>query len=263
MEMNGRTPPKAPDCADAWRGLYRAGAAAALIAVLVFRRNCGTELVALSAIGLLRVAPATHPVTALEWFTLIQDDRWVGLILLNLFDLVNYALVGLIFLALYGALCRAHESAMIVATTCALVGVGVFFASNQAFAMLSLSDRWAAATTETERSTLLAAGEALLAIDNPGAIFSGTGIYASLFLVALAGLIASVAMLRGDVFGKTTAYVGLAANVLLMGQFLALAFAPSLLAIPPSLSAPFRVAWYVLIALRLLRLASGGPKEAR
>jgi hypothetical protein len=196
--MNERTSTETADAA--WRGLYRLGAVAALIAVILFRRNCGTELATLGALGILPSAPAAHPYTALEWFTLIQDRRWVGLILLNLFDLVNYALVGLIFLALYGALQRANKSAMVVATACALIGVGVFFASNQAFAMLSLSDRWAAATTEAQRSTLLAAGEALLSIDNPGAIYSGTGIYASLFLVALAGLIASVAMLRSTVF---------------------------------------------------------------
>jgi hypothetical protein len=246
-----------------WRGLYRVGAIAALIAVLLFRRNCGTELAMLGNLGLLPFAPSTHPVTALEWFTLIQDSRWIGLILLNLFDLINYALVGLIFLALCAALSRANRSAMVVATACALVGVGVFFASNQAFAMLSLSDRWAAATTEAQRSTLLAAGEALLAIDNPGTVHSGTGIHASLLLIALAGLIASVVMLRSTVFGRATAYAGLAANALLIGQFVALALAlpPWAVAIPPSLSALFRVTWYVLIALRLLRLASVSSRE--
>ena len=262
--MHQHTSSEAAGDVHAWRGLYRAGAIAALIAVILFRRNCGTELAMLGNFGLLSSVPATHPVTVLEWFTLIKDSRWIGLILLNLFDLINYALVGLIFLALYGALSRAHKSAMVVATACALVGIGVFFASNQTFAMLSLSDRWAAATTEAQRSALLAAGDVLLAIDNPGAIHAGTGIYASLILVAVAGLITSVAMLRSTVFRKTTAYAGLAANVLLIGQFLALALGLPwwLVAIPPSLSALFRVTWYVLIALRLLRLASTGSGEA-
>jgi hypothetical protein len=91
--------------------------------------------------------------------------------LLNVFDMVNYALVGLMFLALYGALRRANQSAMVVATASGLVGIAVTFASNQAFSMLSLSNQYAAATTEGQRSMLLAAGEGLLAINNPGAIY--------------------------------------------------------------------------------------------
>ena len=42
-----------------------------------------------------------------------------------------------------------------------------------------------------------AAGEALLAINNPGAVDQGTGIYLSLFLVTLAGLLISPGLFRG------------------------------------------------------------------
>ena len=82
----------------------------------------------------------------------------------------------------------ASHIIMAVATAFGFVGIAAYFASNQAFAMLSLSDQYAAATTDVQRSTFLAAGEALLAIHNPGTIYQGTGIYLSLFLVVLAGL---------------------------------------------------------------------------
>jgi hypothetical protein len=36
---------------SAWKGLYRVGGAAALIAALLFRRNLGSELLPLRAIG--------------------------------------------------------------------------------------------------------------------------------------------------------------------------------------------------------------------
>ncbi len=126
----------------AWKALFLAGAIAALVAVLFFRRNCGAELTQFNGIGLFNV-PETPPTTALELFSLLQKDRFVGLALLDLFDLVNYALVGLIFLALYGPLRHVHKSAMVVATSFGLVGIAVYFASNQAFSMLSLSDRYA------------------------------------------------------------------------------------------------------------------------
>ena len=146
---------------------------------------------------------------------------------------------------------------MAIATVVGFVGIAVYFASNQAFSMLSLSDQYAAATTDAQRSLFLSAGEALLAINNPGAIYQGTGIYVSWFLIPLAGLIISIVMLRSSVFSKATAYVGILANGFRLSHFIALAFAPALIAFPTSISAPFRVTWLVLIALGLFRLGSG------
>jgi hypothetical protein len=51
------------------------------------------------------------------------------------------------------------------------------------------------------------------------------------------------------------AAMGITANVLALGYFPTLLLFPALQALPPSLSAPFRLTWYILIALRLLRLA--------
>jgi hypothetical protein len=235
----------APD----WGILYRIAGAAALVAVIVFRRNMGTELVTFRGFGILDV-PEVSPSTALGWFTLLQENRLVGLALLDVVDLINYALLGLIFLALYGALRRANESATSIAAVFGLIGIAVYFVSNQAFSMLSLSGQYATAATETQRTMLLAAGEALLAIHH------GTGIYLSLFFVTLAALVFSLVMLRSSVFGRATALVGIVASVSQLAYFIVLPFAPAILALPFVLSAPFRIAWYILIALKLFRLAA-------
>jgi hypothetical protein len=78
------------------------------------------------------------PTGAAEWLTLLQDSPLVGLWLLDIFDLVNYALVGLIFIALYGALHRIRNSMMMIATVLCFITIAVFFASNQALPMLAL-----------------------------------------------------------------------------------------------------------------------------
>jgi hypothetical protein len=192
---------------------------------------------------------------------LLQDDALIGLVLLDVVDLVNYALVAVIFLALYAALQLTNRSAMTMATAFGLVGTTVYLASNQAFGMLSLSERYAAATTEAQRAVYLAAGEGLLATQNPGTIYGGTGIYVNLFLVLLAGLVISVVMLRSNVFGKATAWVGIIANGVCLLHFAALAFAPALLALPSASSALFRVTWYVLIAVGLFRLGRRKQEE--
>jgi hypothetical protein len=62
---------------SAWKGLYRMGGAAALIAVVVFRRNLGSELVGFRGFGLIDV-PATHPSSAIDWFALLQNEAHVA-----------------------------------------------------------------------------------------------------------------------------------------------------------------------------------------
>jgi hypothetical protein len=238
-----------------WKLLYRIGAVAALAAAIVVRRNFAAELSLLATLGIIRFAPAVPPVGASEWFALLQESRLVGLWYLDIFDLVNYALVGLMYIALYGALGRTHRDLMMLATVSCFTAIAVFFASNQALPMLSLSDQYAAAATEAERSLLLAAGQARLAFNNPGAMIKGTGFYASLLLVLAAGLIVSLVMLRTSVFNRLTAAMGITANGLALGYFPAVLFMPSLQAVPPSLSAPFRLTWYIMIALGLLKLA--------
>lgn len=246
-----------------WKALYIAGAVAALVAVIFFRRNLGVEVMQFRGFGVLHDVPATWPSSGLDWFTLLKDNTLVGLILFNVVDLINYGLVGLMFVALYGALGRGSKGAVVLATVCALVGIGVYFASNQAFAMLSLSKQYAAATTDAQRSMLLAAGEALLAIERPSVVYQGTGVHASFFLVVTAGLIMSLVMLRSSVFGKATAMIGILANGIRLCGFVALAFAPSIFKFAVPISAPFRVTWYVMIAIGLIRLARGTDRGGK
>jgi len=239
--------------ASTWNALYKVGGIAALLAVFVFRRNLGAELMALRSFWPSAV-PETLPINAAGWFDLLQQNPLVGLTLLEVFDLVEYALVGLIFLALCVALWQVSRSAMLVATVGGLAGIIVYFNSNQAFALLSLSEQTIATTTDAQRAAFLNAGEALLAINNPAVLYQGTGIYLSMFLIPMAGLIFSIVMLRSNVFNKATAVTGVLANGIILGYFVALTFAPTLIVLPFVLSAPFRVIWYFLLAIKLFKL---------
>jgi hypothetical protein len=244
------------DRATNWKLLFNLGGIAALLAVFIFRRNLGAELMLLRGFGLSAV-PEAMPVDAAGWFTLLNQQPLIGLTLMEVFDLVEYALVGLIFLAALVALWKVNRSAMVAAVTIGWAGIITYFASNPAFALLALSERYAAAVTDAQRVSILAAGEGLLAIYNPGALHQGTGIYITMLLVPLAGLIVSWVMFQSQVFNKATAVIGLLANGILLCYFPVLAFAPSLLALPFVLSAPFRVTWYFLIALKLFKLGKG------
>lgn len=230
-----------------WKTLYWTGGIAALLAVFVFRRNLSAEFIAFRGFGLFDV-PTILPISAAEWFAQLKNNWFVGLVLLNVFDLAEYALLGLVFLAICAALWQTSQSVALIATACGLAGVVVYFASNQAFAILSLSQQYARAVTGEQRVGLLSAGEALLAINERGNVYLG------LFLVLLAGLLLSVVMLRSGVFSKATVVTGILANGIGLTYFIILPIAPRAIVFPFVLSAPFRMIWYLLIAWKLFKM---------
>lgn len=236
-----------------WKLLYKIGAIAAFIAVLIFRRNLSAEFTAFNGFGIFEV-PKIIPVSAEQWLALLVENPLVGLVLLNLGDVINYLLVSLLFVALYIALCKTNHRVAVLALTLALCGSLIFISTNQAMSMFSLSRQYATADT-VQRALLLEKGEALLAVDNPGTTNPGMGYLVGLLLVTLAGLMFSLVMLRSQIFNKITAWMGLLSNGFQIFYFFLLVIAPAWVALPFILSAPFRVTWYVMAAIRLLKMA--------
>jgi hypothetical protein len=236
-----------------WKGLYLVGGGAALFAGVLFRRNIAAEIELFSS--------QKPPVAVGNWFELLQSNRFLGLSYLNIFDIVNYVLVGLMFLALFAALKREYKSSMVIAASLGFLGIGVYLATNTAFSMLSLSDQFAAETTDAQRNLILAAGEALLVINrfsSPGAQ-PGSGGLLSLLLIAATGMITSSVMLKGGRFNKITAYVGILAGGLDLVYCIAYIFLPAVesevlavLFIPAA--GLLLMVWHILIGWRLIRL---------
>ncbi|MFO7584234.1 MAG: hypothetical protein R6W69_05850 [Anaerolineales bacterium] len=188
--------------AETWKPLYRVGAVAALLAALLFRRNIGAEVSLFTGVESI-------PTTVADWYALLQANPFVGLSLLAFFDLLNYALVGVIFLALGAALWQVNQSATALALASGLVGVTLNLASNISLTMFSFSQRYATATSAAQRADLLAAGQAVLAGSDPLAAIPGTCALVGLLLVALAGLLFSLVLLPSH---RETATLGLLAS---------------------------------------------------
>jgi len=225
---------------SAWKPLYRIGGAAALVVVLLY------------VIQIMVLVVSPPPNTILGYFTLFHKNALLGLLDLDLLSIADYALFVPLFLALYFALRRVSPSFMAIATALGLIGIATYFASNTAFEMLSLSSQYAAATTEVQRSMLMASGQAMLAI------YQGTAFGVSYLFLAIASLIISVVMLWSTTFGKVTAVVGIVANVLAVGFFV-----PAIGVFLSLISVVALLIWYVLIAIKLFMLAqSVSHKEA-
>ena len=236
----------------AYKSLYKLGGVAAIIvAVLTLGEVIGFIFY-------------PQPSTVSGWFMLFQSNRIIGLLDFWGLEVLMYMMFTLVFLALYVVLRKANESWMAIALTFALLGIGIFFATNNPFSMLSLSNQYAAAATDAQRSTILAAGQAVLANTNQRAV---GGFNMGLFLVSVAGLMISSVMLRSNSFSRLTAYVGIVTFALSLADYLREALTSSvtiaLLVILPNVL--FLVIWFVLIGRRLYqlgRLEKTAPKQS-
>lgn len=223
---------------SAWRSLYRVGGTAALTIVAI-------ALVQMIAFVVWPPPGFEADVgTVTGYFTLLQDNMLLGLLHLDLLLMVDYVLLVLMFLALYIVLRQVSQSLIAIAMALVFVGIATYFPSNIAFSMLSLSDQYAATTTDAQRTMLLASGQALLT-----SLQSST-FYVSYILMSVAGMIISAVMLQSSsIFSKLTAYVGILASVLGLGLFVpTIGLLLSLISLIPTMM------WYILIARRLFRL---------
>ena len=191
---------------EAW--IYRIGCVAAVLTVAVFRRWLSSEFMLLRTIGIIRFGPIAMPNSAIGWFTLLHAHPVLGITLLNGFDIMTFVLAGVVYLALYTALRRIDRGFTILALALSFVGIALYIDSNPAFPMLRLSSQYASATTDAQRSMILAAGEQEMASKNPFAI----GQNLAFVLFNAGGLILCTSMLRSGIFNPRTAWLGILFN---------------------------------------------------
>lgn len=234
------------DCS--WRTIYRVGAAVALVSVaaLLF------DIVLASIPGW---GPETAPATTASWLVQLFENPWLGL--RNL-DLLN-ASVSVVSLPLHLSLLAAHRRTEpgLAALGFALVATGtvLFAASNAALPVLALSRQYAVAAA-ADRAALEAAAAALLARGAHGSM----GAFPGFLLSEVGTLVVALAMVRGRVFGRVAAWLGIVGAASLLAYSVLMTFA----VVPPqtvvALAAPgglAMIAWQVLVARRLVQLAKG------
>lgn len=230
-----------------WTNLYRAGGVAALLAVLV----------ALTDIALTFFPAGAEPpgtMTAVDWFHLFQENWFFGLRNLGLLpNILTLLLLVPLFLALYMVHQKSDQAFAAFALILSLLGTAIYLANNAAFPMWALSAKYAAAATETQRTLFAAAGEAILA---RGEDFT-PGAFPGFILTEIATVAISVVMLRGRVFSKVTACIGILGCSCLTiftiwSTFIPVFFEASMLV--AILGGLLNMVWYILTARKLLQL---------
>lgn len=233
---------------SSWRSLYIIGGVAALIPVLTGLLDVVLTFLPVGA------APDPGTGSVLEWFALLQDNWFMGLRGLGLWNIITLTLTVPLYLALYGAFRSTHRAHATLVVMIFCIGASIYIAKNPALAMLDLSHQYAEATSEAQRSMLVGIGHSLLtqAEDfTPGSFWG--------FLIPeVAGLMMAAIMLRGEVFSRPVAYAGMLGFALLLvftvwATFFTVYYDMALLVV--ALGGLLCMAWYILVASRLFQLA--------
>jgi hypothetical protein len=227
------------------KGLYRLGSMAALAVLLL---ALGDIII---SFGGGDVNPDT--LTAIDWFTLFQDSRLLGLRLLGIINIISLTVSIPLYFSLYAVHRKICNTYAVLAMILYLIGASIYISNNAAIPMYVLSSKYMAASTDVHRTLLAAAGEAIIA---KGADFT-PGSFIGFFFTEIAGIAFSYIMLRGRVFSKAAAYFGILGFVFLTVFTIWLTFIPvffeiaMVIAMVGGLSS---MVWNVLVARRLMQL---------
>jgi len=126
--------------------------------------------------------------------------------------------------------------------------------------MLELSRQYSAASTEAQRLALQGAGEALLAKGAHGSMGAFTGF----FLSSIGTLLMTVAMFKGKIFSRATAYTGMIGISLLLVYVVGSTFLPGPIGVLMAIAMPgglLMIAWNVMVARKLLQLGRGAKDK--
>jgi hypothetical protein len=158
----------------------------------------------------------------------------------------------------YFAIFAAHSNTKKIYASLAMiiffVSMAIYISSSAAIPMYVLSGRYAAAQTESQRAFFAAAGEAVLV---RGEDFT-PGSFIGLIFGGVAALDMSLVMLRGGVFGKGTAWVGIIGFSSLSMFTICATFIPALYFVAfygfGTIGGLLALLWFVLVARRLFQL---------
>ena len=146
-----------------------------------------------------------QPETIEDVYSLLEGNRIIGLLRLDILTILFLPLYYVIFFAVFGTLKDTHKPSIHFWSVITFVGITLVLATPSAYSLIALSDNYASSSDATVKNNLIAAGEALRAADlwhNTGAIFGG-------ILVQTSTLAISFIMLKSNLYGKVIGIIGI------------------------------------------------------
>ena len=224
---------------SAWKGLYRLSGAVCVIFLLY-------SLMTMALV--LTIGGQPHSVR--DIFAMLQENRLVGLLRLDVLTMIVLPTYYLLFLGICVALKTTDAASAAIAALLALAGLTLVLSTPSVTSFLSLSDRFAVATSEAQKAELLAAGEAILASD----MWHSSSSLVGGLLMQTGTLLMSILMLRSSVFGRATAWTGVIAHGLDLVHILAGLVVPTAGVALMAVAGTLYLVWFPLLARDFFRL---------
>lgn len=192
-----------------------------------------------------------YPETAGECFAMLAENRFTGLLRLDILSVVILPFYYLLFYPMYHSLKTGNEIAARIALFCILAGVTLFISGLNIMEILTLNRKYHLASSEEMKQQLLSAGEAMLA----GDMWISTSAKIRSLMIELGAVILSLLMLRSPHYRRATALVGLTAHGFdLISEAFSIFF-PAVKDVFTMTAGPLYLVWFILIALDLFRLS--------
>ena len=156
------------------------------------------------SMGLFHLDFDPKKASAVDWFQLLHKKPFIAMLLLNVFDMVNYVLVIIMYAGICVVLWKDHRVFVGIAIGLSLTGMAVLFASHQAFPLLSLSKSYYSEMNISARNLYVYMGQNALYFNNP--VIFGTGLFWSYKCLYISGLLISRNICVGRCMSGTAWY---------------------------------------------------------
>jgi hypothetical protein len=207
----------------------------------------------------LLIAIGTQPLTVEECFQMLQENKLVGLLRLDILTVLFIPLYYVLFVGLYFSLKESNQGITTLSVVLVFIGITLFLATPSVFSWLFLSNRYAGAVTPEEQRRLIAAGEVLFASD----MWHGTGAIVGSLLTQLGGIFISWVMLRSAVFSKLTAYTGLVTHGFDFLHIFTAFIYPAAGTFLMAVAGPLYLLWFFLVGRKLWQIGKGQARSLR
>lgn len=233
-----------------WKLIFKTGAITTIIVL------CG--IVIDMIVGSITGGNVTElPQTAVERFNQFNENWLLGLYNLDLLNIINQIILIPAIFALYGVHRNTNKPFALLSLILFFIGTTIFVTGNTALTMLDLSHKYFGADTNERRLLLAAAGEAMLTKGSHGSL----GVFIGFALPTLANMIMSFVMLNGKIFSRSTSYIGIIGNSLMVIYIILVTFVPKVetMALVFAMPAGLLVlTWMIMFTSKLFRLSREG-----
>lgn len=222
-----------------WKPFILAGA----VSCLVFLIYSIVTMILLITLG-------GQPETVQECFSLLQKNKIIGLIRLDILTILIMPLYLIIFYALYGTMKKSKEPAIQFWTILTFIGIILTLATPSAYSLINLSNKYEIATDPVIKNQLIAAAEALRASD----MFNMTGAILGGIFIQIGALAISILMLKNTIYSKTIAIIGIITHTLDLSHII-LGFVNSQLGtIIMAIAGPLYLIWFPMIGIKFVKI---------